>query len=217
MTFKDAESIFANSTSLTSFEQDVLNNTFYRLSKKKPTLKGRTMTEPTRNNEILIDKPTQDRIALLHPKIRQEIEAIIKEANTVLTGRASVRISQGLRTIAEQNALYAQGRTDKTKKIVTNAKGGSSFHNYGLAVDIVLILDGKTASWDDKTDFDGDKASDWMEVVAIFKKYGYGWGGDFRSIKDSPHFEKSFGYTTSQLLAKVNKKDFINGTTYVNL
>lgn len=171
----------------------------------------------TSNNEVLIDKPTQDRIALLHPKIRQEIESIIKEANTALTGRASVRISQGLRTIAEQNALYAQGRTDKTKKIVTNAKGGSSFHNYGLAVDIVLILDGKTASWDDKTDFDGDRVSDWMEVVAMFKKYGYVWGGDFRSIRDSPHFEKSFGYTTSQLLAKVNKKDFINGTTYVSL
>ena len=171
----------------------------------------------TSNNEVLIDKPTQDRIALLHPKIRKEIEAIVKEANIALTGRASVRISQGLRTIAEQNALYAQGRTDKTKKIVTNAKGGSSYHNYGIAVDVVLILDGKTASWDDKTDFDGDKVSDWMEVVATFKKYGYVWGGDFRSIKDSPHFEKSFGYTTSQLLDKVNKKDFIKGTTYVNI
>lgn len=175
------------------------------------------MTEPIKNSEVLIDKPTQDRIALLHPKIRQEIEAIVKESNIALTGRASVRISQGLRTIAEQNALYAQGRTDKTKKIVTNAKGGSSYHNYGIAVDVVLILDGKTASWDDKTDFDGDKVSDWMEVVSIFKKYGYVWGGDFRSIKDSPHFERSFGYSVSQLLDKVNKKDFIKGTTYVNI
>lgn len=175
------------------------------------------MTDPIKKSEVLIDKPTQDRIALLHPKIRKEIEAIVKEANTALTGKASVRISQGLRTIAEQNALYAQGRTDKTKKVVTNAKGGSSYHNYGLAVDIVLIIDGKTASWDDKTDFDGDKVSDWMEVVAIFKKHYYAWGGDFRSIKDSPHFEKAFGYTTSQLLEKVNKKDFIKDTTYVNI
>ena len=130
----------------------------------------------TKSNEILIDKPSQDRIALLHPKIREEVASIVREANIALTGRASVRISQGLRTISEQNALYAQGRTDKTKKIVTNAKGGSSYHNFGLAIDIVLILDGKTASWDDKTDFDGDKVSDWMEVVAIFKKYGYAWG-----------------------------------------
>ena len=107
-----------------------------------------------KSNEILIDKPSQDRIALLHPKIREEVASIIREANIALTGRASVRISQGLRTISEQNALYAQGRTDKTKKIVTNAKGGSSYHNFGLAIDVVLILDGKTASWDDKTDFD---------------------------------------------------------------
>ena len=169
-----------------------------------------------KSNEILIDKPSQDRIALLHPKIRQEVEAIVREANIALTGRASVRISQGLRTISEQNALYAQGRTDKTKKIVTNAKGGSSYHNYGLAIDIVLILDGKTASWDDKTDFDGDKVSDWIEVVAIFKKYGYAWGGEWR-FKDSPHFEKTFGFTTKQLLQKVNNKDFIKGTMYVNI
>ena len=169
------------------------------------------------DSEVLIDKPTQDRIALLHPKIRQEIETVVKEANIALTGKASVRISQGLRTIAEQNALFSQGRTDKTKKIVTNARGGSSYHNYGLAVDIVLIIDGKTASWDDKTDFDGDRVSDWMEVVAIFKKYGYVWGGDFRSIKDSPHFEKPFGYSTSQLLGKANNKDFIKGTMYVNI
>lgn len=169
-----------------------------------------------KSNEILIDKPSQDRIALLHPKIREEVASIIREANIALTGRASVRISQGLRTISEQNALYAQGRTDKTKKIVTNAKGGSSYHNYGLAIDIVLILDGKTASWDDKTDFDGDKVSDWMEVVAIFKKYGYAWGGEWR-FKDSPHFEKAFGFTTKQLLQKVNNKDFIKGTMYVNI
>jgi peptidoglycan L-alanyl-D-glutamate endopeptidase CwlK len=56
-----------------------------------------------------------------------------------------------------------------------------------------------------------------MEVVAIFKKYGYAWGGDFRSIKDSPHFEKAFGFTTKQLLQKVNNKDFIKGSVYVNL
>jgi peptidoglycan L-alanyl-D-glutamate endopeptidase CwlK len=75
-----------------------------------------------------------------------------------------------------------------------------------LAVDIVLILDGKTASWDDKTDFDGDKVSDWMEVVAIFKKYGYAWGGDWR-FKDSPHFEKTFGYSTTQLKALPKDKN----------
>lgn len=164
-----------------------------------------------------MDKITEERISHLHPKIREEIKAVIEEANKALTGKAQVRISQGLRTIAEQDALYAQGRTTKGTKIVTNAKGGSSYHNYGLAVDIVLIIDKKDASWDTVKDYDGDKVSDWMEVVSIFKKYGYVWGGDFRSIKDSPHFEKSFGFSVAQLFEKFKKKDFISGTEYVSL
>jgi peptidoglycan L-alanyl-D-glutamate endopeptidase CwlK len=164
-----------------------------------------------------MDNVTEERINQLHPKIREEIKAIVEEANKQLTGKAQVRISQGLRTIAEQDNLYAQGRTNKKLKIVTNAKGGSSYHNYGLAVDMVLIIDNKEASWDTIKDYDGDKVSDWMEVVSIFKKYGYVWGGDFRSIKDSPHFEKSFGFSVAQLYEKFKKKDFISGTEYLNL
>jgi peptidoglycan L-alanyl-D-glutamate endopeptidase CwlK len=45
-----------------------------------------------------------------------------------------------------------------------------------------------------------------MEVVAIFKKYGYAWGGDWR-FKDSPHFEKTFGYSTTQLKALPKDKN----------
>ncbi len=163
-----------------------------------------------------MDKVTQDRIQLLHPAVRQEVTTIINEANQQLTGKAQVRISQGLRTIEEQNNLYAQGRTKPGKK-VTNAKGGSSYHNYGLAVDIVLIIDGKEASWDTEKDFDNDGKADWMEVVAVFKKYNWAWGGNFKSITDKPHFEKTFGYTVSQLLAKHSKKDFIPSTTYIKL
>lgn len=138
--------------------------------------------------EPKVDKVTKERISKLHPTIRQEVTNIVNEINTALTGRAKVRISQGTRTNAEQDALYAQGRT-KPGKIVTNAKGGQSIHNYSLAVDIVLILDGKTASWSLKEDFDKDGKADWMECVSVFKKYGWVWGGDWR-FKDSPHFEK---------------------------
>lgn len=163
-----------------------------------------------------MDKVTQDRIQLLHPAVREEVTIIINEANQQLTGKAEVRISQGLRTIEEQNNLYAQGRTKPGKK-VTNAKGGSSYHNYGLAVDIVLIIDGKEASWDTEKDFDNDDKADWMEVVAVFKKYNWAWGGNFKSITDKPHFEKTFGYTVSQLLAKHINKDFIPSTNYLQL
>ena len=107
----------------------------------------------------MIDKITEERIKLLHPSVRDEVKILIDKINTcVLTGSAKVRIAQGFRTFAEQDALYAQGRTKPGAK-VTNAKGGQSIHNYGLAVDIVLIIDGKIASWDTKKDFDKDKVS----------------------------------------------------------
>lgn len=136
-----------------------------------------------------MDKVTEERINLLHPSVRQEVEKIIKECDEALTGRAKIRISQGLRTNAEQNALYAQGRTVKGK-VVTKAKGGQSIHNYGLAVDIVLIIDGKTASWDTAKDWDNDGVADWYECVKIFARHGWDWGGNWKTFKDLPHFEK---------------------------
>ena len=164
-----------------------------------------------------MDKVSQDRIDQLHPSIRLDVSNLIEKINTkVLTGRAKVRIAQGLRTFAEQDALYAQGRTKLGKK-VTNAKGGQSIHNYGLAVDIVLILDGKTASWDEKSDFDRDQQSDWIEVVTEFKRAGFSWGGDWRTFKDMPHFEKTSGLSLKQIQDKYKNKDFIKGTTYINL
>lgn len=81
--------------------------------------------------------------------------------------------------------------------------------------DVVLIINDKTASWDVKKDWDKDKQSDWMEVVAHFKSKGWRWGGDWISWKDMPHMEKTFGYTVKQLKELYLAKDFIPGTTYV--
>jgi peptidoglycan L-alanyl-D-glutamate endopeptidase CwlK len=143
-----------------------------------------------------MDKITLDRIELLHPALRDEAKAIYKEICQVLTGRALCRFAYTLRTYAEQNALYAQGRTTPGAK-VTQAKGGQSYHNFGLAIDIVLLIDKdgngsfESASWETKVDFDGDGKSDWQEVVNIFKQYGWAWGGDWK-FTDKPHFEKTF-------------------------
>lgn len=160
----------------------------------------------------MIDEKTIERIAILHPKIREEVRNIYFEICSALTGRAMCRFSYTLRTFAEQGELYAQGRT-KAGKIVTNAKGGMSYHNYGLALDIVLIIDGKVASWDEKTDFDKDGKADWKEVVSIFKQHGWEWGGDW-GFKDAPHFQKTFGYSVRELLAlfenrKVDKNNYV--------
>ncbi len=152
-----------------------------------------------------MDKVTKERISKLHPSVRAEMTKIIEQIDKALTGRAVVRISQGLRTFKEQDDLFAIGRTKPGKK-VTDAKGGQSIHNYGFAVDIVLIIDGKTASWDTKADWDGDKVADWMECVAIFKANGWDWGGDWQSFKDMPHFEKK-GFKWRVLATKKRDKE----------
>ena len=154
----------------------------------------------------------------MHPKLRDEAGELYDEIVASLTGSAICRFAYTLRTFAEQDALFAQGRT-KPGKRVTNARGGQSYHNYGLAIDIVLLLDRdkngtfETASWDLKSDFDGDKRADWMEVVQIFKRYGFEWGGDWKFV-DAPHFQKTFGKSIYELRAlhtagKVDKNGFV--------
>jgi peptidoglycan L-alanyl-D-glutamate endopeptidase CwlK len=178
----------------------------------------------------MTDSVTTSRIALLHPKVRTEVDNIYRnQIVPALTGRAICRFAYTLRTFAEQNALYAQGRTrlfdaqGRRLGVVTKAKGGQSIHNYGLALDIVLLRDKdgngtfETASWEDTIDFDKDGIADWMEVVNILKANGWTWGGDWKSFKDKPHFQKDFGFTWQQLLAKHNAKDFIPNTNYVRI
>ncbi|RZJ33309.1 MAG: M15 family peptidase [Chryseobacterium sp.] len=146
-----------------------------------------------------MDTITQKRIDKLHPIVRDEVKKIIAECDAALTGKAKIRITQGLRTFDEQAQLYAIGRTKAGKK-VTNAKAGQSIHNYGLAVDMCLIIDGKTASWDTAKDWDDDKIADWYECVKIFAKHGWEWGGNWKTFKDLPHFEKKkIARATSEL------------------
>lgn len=135
------------------------------------------------------------KIDTLHPLIREEVRKAVDYVNTsILTSGVKMLVTQGLRTFEEQDKLAAQ------RPKVTNAKGGQSIHNYGLAFDFCLFAGGKLI-WDVAKDFDGDKQPDWMEVVNYFKSLGYTWGGDFRSITDRPHFEKTFGHTWQELLA----------------
>jgi len=147
-----------------------------------------------------MDSITLIRIQTAHPILRDELGRIYEDICAALKGRAMCRFTHVLRTKQEQDELFAIGRT-KPGKIVTNARGGYSYHNYGLAVDICLIIDGKTAVWDAKTDFDFDGIADWMEIVRVFKAYGWEWGGDWRRFPDLPHFQKTFGLTITDLLA----------------
>src|SRR6185369_2121751 len=85
-------------------------------------------------------------IELLHPAIRQEVwDAIEYLERSIIPEEVAFHVDSTLRTFIEQDALYAKGRTiinpdgaspvKPMGNIVTRAKGGESFHNYGLALD----------------------------------------------------------------------------------
>ena len=95
-------------------------------------------------------------------------------------------VTDGVRTLAQQQALYAQGRS-KPGKIVTNADGVRVKSNhqpkpdgYGHAVDCCFLVDGKP-SW--------DGTLPWKLYGEMAKALGLSWGGDWKSITDKPHIE----------------------------
>jgi hypothetical protein len=108
--------------------------------------------------------------------------------NLAAMGGTDLRVTQGFRSFAEQDALYAQGRTAPGGDIVTNAQGGQSYHNYGLALDVVEMLDGD-ANWD----------ADWEALGALGEWIGFEWGGRFTTILDRPHFQMTGGQTIEDL------------------
>ena len=153
----------------------------------------------------MFDQLTLYRIETAHPRIRVELRNYYIEINRRLPKGVRLRFSWVYRSYKEQDLLHAK------RPKVTNAKGGQSIHNYGLAFDIVILfdLDGngtfETASWKQDKYF--------KLVVNFFKSKGYTWGGDWNSFKDNPHFQKDFGYTWRTLIATPKKLDD-NGIEY---
>lgn len=90
------------------------------------------------------DIHTNNRILKLHPTIQCSVKRFINEVEE--TYNMKIRITDTYRTYTEQDELYKQGRS-KAGKIITNAKGGYSYHNFGLAIDVVEIKD-KKANYD---------------------------------------------------------------------
>lgn len=99
-----------------------------------------------------------------------------------------VGISQTLRTKAEQDEIYAQGRI-KPGKIVSNVKYPNSMHCWGVAFDVFVQRGGK-AIWD---------TAAYKPVGEIGESLGLEWGGRWQNFPDAPHFELP-GYNTAALI-----------------
>ncbi|SDR04872.1 M15 family metallopeptidase [Virgibacillus salinus] len=110
----------------------------------------------------------------------------------------NVVITEKVRSIKRQNELYEQGRSSD-EDVVTYAKGGESYHNYGLAVDFALRNNDGKIIWDINYDGNNNGKADWFEVADIAKQLGFEWGGDWSKFKDYPHLQMDFGLSIRQL------------------
>nr|WP_323742022.1 M15 family metallopeptidase [Salinibacillus xinjiangensis] len=145
--------------------------------------------------DYLIDlknTPMPDR---LHPVVAEKRDTLISQAKEK---GISILITDDFRTVEKQNRLYEQGRSEEGN-IVTYAKGGSSYHNYGLAIDFAIQLENGHVIWDLQYDGNENGHSDWMEVVDLAKNLGFEWGGDWESFKDYPHLQIDFGLSIREL------------------
>ena len=133
-------------------------------------------------------------VSALHPRLQEKIRIWQEQCRK---NGLKIGIGECLRTAAEQDALYAQGRT-KPGSIVTNAKGStySSQHQWGVAVDFYRN-DGKGAY--NQADGFFDKAG------ALAKTVGLGWGGDWKSPVDKPHLYLPDWGSTPAVLKKHGK------------
>ena len=115
--------------------------------------------------------------ASIHPAIRARTQAVLSRARSE---GLDLRVVSGFRSVEEQDRLYAQGRT-APGNIVTNARGGSSWHNYGLAIDIAFNDANGQPVWPEN--------ANWARYGQIAVAEGLTWGGNFRNFVDRPHIE----------------------------
>ncbi len=94
--------------------------------------------------------------------------------------RATVKIISGTRSYTEQNKLFRQGRYHNPGPVITNARGGSSAHNFGIAWDIGIFSESRGYIPDGPLYDKVAKASlsDTLE-----------WGGDWTKFVDRAHYQ----------------------------
>lgn len=146
--------------------------------------------------EEKVDARSEKNIDTLHDKVKPYARALILKAKQK---GWNFKITSALRTFEEQDALFAQGRT-KPGKIVTNARSGASNHNYGTAFDVTLF-NGSQPVWNSPL---------YKALGAIGEEIGLEWGGNWKSIKDEPHFQLrphwAAGMSESQMLAELRRR-----------
>jgi len=131
-------------------------------------------------------RPSSNDISSLNPYV-----ALLARRFLELTraNNLDVRIYNAFRSWDEQDRTFAQGRT-LPGDVVTNARGGDSYHNWGLAFDAAPYENGQISNDTKK----------YAKMGQLGQQVGLEWGGTFKSIVDLPHFQYTFGFNTWSLL-----------------
>ena len=135
-------------------------------------------------------------IGKLHPRVQAYARALYFKARE---HGLTIQIISGLRSYAEQDALYAQGRIEPGN-VVTNARAGHSNHNFGIAFDVGLF---------ERNEYLGESPM-YKAVGALGEELGLEWGGNWRTLVDQPHFQLrpawAAGLSQSRLLSGLRSR-----------
>jgi peptidoglycan L-alanyl-D-glutamate endopeptidase CwlK len=128
-------------------------------------------------------------IATLNPKAQRVARVFLK---TVREAGFDVRIISGTRTYAEQEVLYRKGRFGNPPPKVTNARGGQSNHNFGIAWDIGIFKNGAYLG----------ESPLYAEVPEVGLNGDLEWGGNWKTFKDKPHYQLATGLNLASVRGK---------------
>ena len=124
----------------------------------------------------------------LHPRVSVLASSFIQDC---AKAGIDILITATYRSSAEQDLLYAQGRTASGPR-VTNAKGGDSMHQYRVAFDFVPLVHGK-ADWANTMTF--------RKCGEIAEGLGLEWAGRWQSMKELAHCQFTGGLTLADFKA----------------
>lgn len=163
----------------------------------KPTIGGVAPAEAIE----AVDPRSEKNIATLLPEVQPIARALVQKA---AQNGIQIKIISGLRSYAEQDELYAQGRT-KPGKTVTDAPGGYSNHNFGIAFDVGVFEGSKYL----------EESVKYKAVGVLGMDLGLEWGGNWKTRVDEPHYqlrpEWAGSITEKKMLAELRGRA-ANGT-----
>lgn len=169
---------------------------------------------PKAPEESDLDARTLRNIATLDPKAKSTFGELARIGKKVAAQyECDYVMICGHRTWAEQDALYKQpwdgkdndgdGRVDESDEKVTKAKGGQSNHNFGIAGDFGVFQSGRYLDSSNPT----LAAKIHREVAreALAAGLNIEWGGDWKGMPDTPHFEIKTGLTMAEKREKYQR------------